>query len=316
MNEENKYILKANYVDASQCRNLISADIWADMCAARQSVPKELQNLSNYGSVDGYPVAVYVNDRFHGLFNMNLHKDDDLFRMEEGTQHAIMICNHGTAPEATFNAEAEFTDDSPWEVEYCGTEDATWAKDGLNQLIQFVMTGDDATFREELSDYLDVDAAIDYLIALYALGLANHTDQDLVLVSYGDVWIPSLYDMETAFGLSEDGSIGYDPSDFLPYRTDMGWYSDTGNLLWDRLLRNFADEICERYSILRSQILDPESICNRVVAFMDGIPTAIYEAEEAINSHPQSYEESRTQMLNYITQRIESLDEIFLKGLN
>ena len=315
-NEESKYILKANYVDASQCRNLVSADVWADMCATRPSLSKELQGLSNYGAVDGYPVAVYINDQFHGLFTMNLHKDDDLFAMEAGEQHAIMICNHGTTPEATFYAEAEFTEDSPWEVEYCGTNDAEWAKNSLNELIRFVRTSDDATFREELHKYLDVDAAIDYLIALYALGLTNHTDQDLVLVNYGDVWIPSLYDMETAFGLSEDGFSWQDPTEFLPRYTGSRWDSDTGHLLWDRLLQNFADEICVRYQILRTGILNPQMLCNRVTTFVDEIPVVIYETEEEINPHPHSYEESKMQILNYIPKRIEVLDEIFLKGLN
>lgn len=315
-NEENKYILKANYVDASQCRNLVCADVWADMCAARPLLPKELHTLSNYGAVDGYPVAIYLNDRFYGLFTMNLHKDDDLFAMKEGAQHAIMICNHGSMPEATFHAEAEFTENSPWEVEYCGTKDDAWAKDSFNELIRFVRISDDATFRKELSAYLDVDAAIDYLIALYALGLTNHTDQDLVLVNYGDVWIPSLYDMETAFGLAEGGSDLHDPTVFLPTRDGDGWNSDTGHLLWDRLLQNFGDEICARYQILRTQILDPQTLCNRVTAFTDRIPSVIYEEEEEINPHPQSYGESKAQILNYIPGRIEALDKIFLKGLN
>lgn len=315
-NEENKYILKADHVDASLCRNLISANVWADICAARTSLAEELLPLSNYGAVDGYPVALYINDQFYGLYNMNLHKDDDLFGMKDGEQHAIMICNHGFAPESTFHAEAEFTENSPWEVEYCGTEDTSWAKDSFNRLIRFVKTADDATFRKELSDYLDVEAAIDHLIALYALGLTNYADQDLMLVSYGDVWIPSMYDMETAFGLSGNGSEMRDPDAFLPFRTDSGWDSATGHLLWNRLIRNFGDEICTRYQVLRTRILDPDMLCDRVIAFTDEIPTSIYEAEDKTNPHPQSHEESIAQILNYIPERIQALDEIFLKGLN
>lgn len=311
-NKENKYILKANYVDTSQCRNLVCADIWADICAARPGISEELVSLSNYGAVDGYPVALYINDQFSGLYNMNLHKDDDLFGMEEDEQHAIMISNHGAAPEAAFRGEAVFTEDSPWEVEYCGTEDSTWAKDSLNQLIRFVMTSDDATFRKELSQHLDVDAAIDYLIAMYALGLTNHKVQDLVLVSYGGVWIPSLYDMETAFGLMEGGDGWYEPSAFLPVQANGEWDSSTGHLLWDRLLQNFYDEICARYTNLRAQILNPDQLCGRVTDFMDGIPDLIYNAEETQNPHPKTYTEHRAQILQYIPERIAALDSIFM----
>ena len=314
-NPESKYILKANYVDTSQCRNLICADIWADMCATRASVPKELKELSNYGAVDGWPVAVYLNDVFHGLFNMNLHKDDDLFSMKKTELHAIMISNHGQTPEATFHAEAVFNGNSPWEVEFCGTEDSTWAKENFNALIRFVMTSDDATFRKNLHLFLDVDAAIDYLIAAYALGLINHADQDLVMVTYGDVWIPTLYDMETAFGLQEDGAGWFNPTEQLPLYSDSTWDSGTGNLLWDRLMQNYFDEICDRYKDLRMQILDPQALCERVTAFTDGIPTAIYDAEENTNPAPISYKEHIKQILQYIPQRITNLDQIFLEGI-
>ena len=247
---------------------------------------------------------------------MNLHKDDDLFNMKDGERNAIMICNHNTTSEATFHTEAKFTEDSPWEVEYCGTEDSSWAKESFNQLIRFVIESDDVTFREKLPEYLDVDAAIDYLIAIYALGLVNHKAQDLVLVSYGGVWIPSLYDMETAFGLSEDGSVAYAPTEFLPRRAESGWDSGTGHLLWDRLLQNFEDKILERYASLRSEILDPQALSNRITVFTDAIPTIFYDTEDKVFSHPQTYKDSKMQILSYIFDRIEVLDNIFLKGLD
>lgn len=314
-NKENKYILKANYVDTSQCRNLVCADVWADICAARKAVPQELLELSNYGAVDGYPVALYIDDQFSGLYNMNLHKDDDLFGMEDDAQRAIMISNHGGLPEAAFRAEAIFTEDSPWEVEFCGTQDSTWAKDSLNQLIRFVMTSDDAAFRNELHQYLDVDAAIDYLIAMYALGLTQHKVQDFVLASYGGVWIPSLYDMETAFGLMEDGTGWYEPSAFLPLQVNGVWDSGTGHLLWDRLLQNFYDEICDRYKVLRTQILDPQQLCERVTTFTNQIPAVIYDTEDMVNPHSRTYEEHKIQILRYIPACISALDQIFMKGL-
>ena len=77
--KEHKYILKANYADVTQSRNLICADVWSDMAASRANVHPRLVRTSNYGAVDGFPVSVWHNSEFLGLYTLNLHKDDDLF---------------------------------------------------------------------------------------------------------------------------------------------------------------------------------------------------------------------------------------------
>ena len=310
-NKESKYILKANYADPSLCRNLVCADVWAELCASRASLPARMRSLSNYGAVDGFPVALYLNDQFYGLYTMNLHKDDDLFGMQKGERHAIMICNASGSAEARFRAPTEFSDNSTWEVEFCGTENTAWAKEQLNELIQFVMTADDAQFRAQLGQHLDVDSAIDYLLAIYALGLPAHGMKDLVLISYGSVWIPSLYDMEDGFGLFHDGSGAYDASEFLPVRAKDGWDSATGNLLWDRLLDNFEDEIIQRYAVLRKTVFTPDGLCARISSFTDAISDELYAADAARNPLPFIDPITKDQMFNYIQTRLPALDKIF-----
>ena len=116
-----KYILKANYNDPSHCRNVVCADIWAEMVQSRARLPRELTVLSNYGAADGFPVSVYLNDEFHGLYTLTLHKDDDLFGMEDGKKQALLILNDASSEEAYFRAETSFGLGSPWEIEFCGT---------------------------------------------------------------------------------------------------------------------------------------------------------------------------------------------------
>ncbi len=313
-NKENKYILKANYIDPTSCRNLVCADVWADICKTREHLPKQFAGLSNYGAVDGFPVALYINDRFEGLYTMNLHKDDDLFGMKDGEKQAILISNNFQSPEALFRAPAAFHDGSPWEVEYCGTEDQSWVKEGLNELIDFVMTADDAAFRTGLAQYLDVESAVDYLIAVYALGLTDNGRQNLVLVSYGAPWTASLYDMENAFGLNLEGTAHYAPEQFLPVRTADGWDSATDSLLWDRLLKNFEPEIRARYIQLRQSVLDPDALCERVEGFVSTVPDTVYQAEWDTWTRTFAGADEPAQITTYIRQRIAALDLIFMEG--
>ncbi len=132
---EHKYVLKANYRDISQVRNLSAANLWADMAACRPNLYETLKRTSNYGAVDGFPVIVYLNGEFHGLYTMNLHIDDDLYQMKKAYD-AVMITNSKEPDECRFYTEATFTDQkNAWEVEFCGTgEGDQWAKEKLNEL--------------------------------------------------------------------------------------------------------------------------------------------------------------------------------------
>lgn len=306
-NPENKYILKANYQDPSQCKNLVCADIWASIVKSRQNPAPQLARTSNYGAVDGFPVVLYANHRFQGLYTMNLHKDDDLFAMEDGQHHAIMIVNHTDSDEAWFRAEAEFGEDTPWEVEFCGTEDPTWAKDRLNALIRFVNDSDDETFSRELHKHLDIDSAVDYFIAMYALGLQEHCAKDLILFTYGenDPWTLSMYDMEEAF----------DPEGVMPKLNNGVWDSGTGSLFWDRFLNTFSQQIAARYSQLRGDILSADSTQNQIQNYIGQIPAAYYKADADKNGYPAFDPTDADSMIRSVHGMCGELDSLFNGGV-
>jgi len=229
-----------------------------------------------------------------------------------------MISNAQTMPESLFMAEAVFDEDaSDWELEYCGTEfDTEWAKESLNELIRFVMTSDDATFRSELHKYLDVDGAIDYLIFIYAMGLQEAGARDLVLIRYEDtVWIPTVYDMECALGLDADNAVYLSPDDsdvFVPLFIDGSWNSGTGSLLWDRFFNLFLDEIKARYVELRGGVLSNQTMIDALYARRDSVPAELMEMDlELYSARTLPEYNPWYQMAEYIDARLTSLDMLF-----
>lgn len=310
--KEHKYILKANYNDATQCRNIVCANIWADIVASRSGADSKLLGLSNHGAVDGFPVAVYINNEFHGLYTMNLHKDDDLFEIEEGEHQAVAILNYNTSDEALFRAQSEFGENSDWEIEACGTEDSAWAQESFNKLICFAINSSDEEFKEDLWEYLDIDAAVDYLITMYCLGLTRNGTKDLVMITYdGNVWIPSMYDMEKAFSLFDDGTGANAADMFLPYKDGSVWCSGTESLLWDRLIQNYTETIQNRYMELRKTILDESNICQRVDDFVSCIPEEYYSADMMKYGTEEKSDFNPVQQIKeYIAQRLPIMDEI------
>ena len=312
---EHKYILKANYRDFSQARNLIAANLWADMAKTRTDLFETLRHTSNYGAVAGFPVIVYHNGEFHGLYTMNLHIDDDLYQMDNAYD-AVMISNSTEPEETRFYANAAFEDEkTAWEVEFCGTEDNNqWAKDQLNELITFVMSSDDTTFHESLGDYLDINGAIDYLIFLYVTGLQDNAAKDLVLLKYHncDVWIPSVYDMEHAFGLASGGTEYLSSDVFLPVKKDGVWDSETNSLLWDRLLQIFELEIQARYTELRQRVLTEEGLTARVNMQMAMIPEDYYKRDIKLWPRQLPDGSQQDQMVAYICDRLSILDTVLV----
>ena len=87
--ESNKYCLKANYIDFSQSRNIVSANIWRDVVASRKHIDKNIAELQNYGAIDGYPIMVFINDKYQGIYTMNIPKDDDTYNI--GDDEGLLI---------------------------------------------------------------------------------------------------------------------------------------------------------------------------------------------------------------------------------
>ena len=316
-NREHKYILKANYKDVSQCRNIVGAWLWTEIVKSRKTIPERLSALPAYGAVDGFPIAVYFNGEFFGLYTLNLHKDEDLYQMKKGAREAVVICNEQKTDESLFRSKAAFlpNNESDWEIEFSGTGDDVWVRDSFNGLISFVMESDDVTFHEHLHEYLDLDAAIDYLIFIYALGLEDSGAKDLVMLSYGDQWIPSAYDMDEAFGLDALDSVYRKPEVFLPRQMDGAWGSGTGSLLWDRILNSFTEQFLDRYHELRSGPLSEENLIGSVRRFSSQIPESFYDYDWYLYpGRDEQFAHMDQQIEQYIPSRLKLLDDLFKGG--
>lgn len=312
-NEENKFILKANYIDVSRSRNIICAEVWSQMVSTRKDAHSRLKDTSNNGAVDGFPVEVYLNDEFIGIYNLTLHKDDSLFAMNEGKKDGIVIINEGNSQEGLFRQTVKWDETQDWEVEFCGTENDEWIKSKTNAFIEFVISSTDEEFKNDLSKYADVNSLIDYIIAIYTLGLNSNYSKDLIFITYDDgPFIASLFDMENAFGMLADGS-GFESPDYgLPIKKEGKWSSGTDSILWDKIIRNYHQEIQDKYTELRRNTLSEENILKITESKISEIPATVNQADfELYNEQPLQDISHLEQIQIYTKKRIELLDNIF-----
>lgn len=96
---QDKYCLKANYIDFSHARNVVSAKLWGQAVKSRaNSSPMTDRALVNGGAVDGFPICLVINDEYQGLYTFNIPKDGWMAGMGEGDAECIVASESATYP--------------------------------------------------------------------------------------------------------------------------------------------------------------------------------------------------------------------------
>ena len=316
---ESKYCLKANYVDFSQARNVVCGRLYGDVVASRTDPNEDLLLAPNGGAIDGRPVLVYVNGVYHGLYTMNIPKDEWMFGMDNDDTHLQQAMLFGEIWSDSVALKTHVPYDyvsGGWELEYCSTEDTDtkWVADSFNALIDFVNNTDGAAFRQGIGNYLDVDAAIDNMLFTYLICARDNTSKNILWATYdGKVWIPSMYDMDGVCGMFWDGKTYNAVDDMMPrIREDGSISPNASNNLWKKLFDNYQDEIVARYWQLREGPMSTEAVTDRFREFFASVPPAFYDYErEAWPSVPGNDLDHQTQIVTYMAARLAVFDEFF-----
>lgn len=312
--KESKFCLKANYIDHSHARNIISANLWADVVKSRSnydSLPEELRTSPNNGAIDGFPIKVYNNGTYQGIYTWNIPKDGWMTSMDDELDtHCILYSEDYHS--GCFRRLAQINGND-WTDELHDTVPES-IKTSFNKAINHVMNTTDEVFKANLSNYFDVLSLIDYYIFQYVIcGLDSMGKNQIYLTYDGIHWIASAYDMDSTFGLYWNGSSFVSPE----YRMQEDYESMhgySGNLLYIRLEENFPDEIKARYNELRTSVLNYSNMFTKFERFMDVIGSDLYDEDITIYTGiPSKTTNHLTQIRNYIRDRFTYVDNEIAK---
>ena len=311
--KQNKFVLKANYIDHSHARNIVSARIWSEIVACRSdysTLPQELRTSPNNCAINGFPIKVTINDTYQGLYTWNIPKDGWMFNMDENNANHAVLCaelnNNGNTTAITacqFRQEAAISG-GDWSLEFPDNLNAN-IKTSFNNLINFVINSSDSQFKYGIDKYLDVQSAIDYYIYAYYGGFIDSLAKNLIMMTFdGTKWFASMYDMDSTWGLYFDGGH------FVPNNIQCPeQYQETNSLLWQRIEKCFAKELKERYTELRTNILSVEHITKLFNDFMSIIGNELYAEDlKAYPSIPQGNINHLQQITDFVTARSTYVD--------
>ena len=299
---QNKHVYKANWIDLSHARNVVSARLWADVVKSRANypeLPELLRTSPNQGAVDGFPVKVYAGGVYQGRYTLNIPKDKWTFNMDDELDNHCVLYGENYVS-GCFRATANING-SDWTDEIHDTVPAS-VKARWNQVIEFVMNSTDEEFRTNLSQYFYVDSLIDYyLFGLASCGLDAFGKNQIYATYDGQKWIASMYDMDSTWGLYWDGSkfvsASYGRNEF----EDMV-QGRQGNLLYMRLEQLFAAQLKARWAELKSGALSVENIINRFERFTDIVSAELVKEDYASATGGGAFTGIPSQATNNIQQ--------------
>lgn len=260
---QSKYCLKANWVDRTHSRNIVTAKLATQV----QQKYDVLSNAPRNGLVDGFPVEIYINGDFLGLYTFNIPKDDWQFNMDSDNPDNIVVSGETYTPTNLFFEKPNL---NHWSVEVGQESDETLEK--LTRMFSFVIDSSDEEFKANFEQYLDLDAALNYYVMVDFAYLADNHGQNMLLATYdGEKWYLSLYDLDTSWGSYWNGYI------LNPYNEEL--LDMSRNNLFARMEKNFGKELAERYFELRQDILSKDHVMNEFENFKDSIPTISFIKE-------------------------------------
>lgn len=277
-----KFCLKANWIDHLHARNVVNAKLYGQMCRTRAdwlNYPERFRESPNCACVDGFPVMVYANGVYQGLYTWNIAKDDFMSNMDDESEtDCMLIADRPYAPGVLFSGPSVIdTNKTDWTDEL-HDEAPQWVHDSWEAAQTFVRNSSDVDFAAGIEQYFYLSSLIDrYIFNLVFTYIGGYAKSQAYYTYDGVKWMSSMYDLDTAWSLNTYGT-GWHATD-LPM-ADYTWDNDhvrANNVLLDKVARVFPAQIKSRYAELRAGVLTAGNILWQFEHFIDPIEGRLAE---------------------------------------
>ena len=176
----------------------------------------------------------------------------------------------------------------------------------IDALVEWVFsTKDDvAKFKAEFTQHFNLHYTLMYYIITEAFGMIDSRAKNMFLNTWdGQIWFPVLYDMDTAFGLNNEGVNNFSYN--IEYGDAIGSqnvYNGSSSVLWNNFKEAYAEEIKALYQTMRSE---GKMSAEAVLAALDEVTSAFSKAlynVDAANKYVGPLEESGDSTYLYCAQ--------------
>ena len=273
-------------------------------------LPDGIKNSPNNGVIDGFPVQVYINGEYCGLYCWTIPKCDWMVGMDSSNvNHALLSAEFNDNGDIAYqynpcNFNALWDGNSDYFDVEIGTNDTTLVS-SLNRVISAVMNSDKTT----LEPVLDIQGAIDYFIFQTVILGTDGLAKNMLLATYDMIkWYLCPYDMDATFDLDWEGEIS-EAYDTLP----PGYpYNNRYSSLLTYIMDGYNNEYKARYFELRKSVLSYSSIVDEFEKYIAIYGEDIY-IQDTINfpEIPSVSDNTLNSLRTFVEERLDYLDDYY-----
>ncbi len=296
-----KYCLKANYIDPTHACNIVSARLAASM----QRCYGLFEHAPNAGVVDGFPVWVVLNGEPAGLYTWNIPKDEWMLGLDKNNENHIAMFGESWEDNVVFFESDWQNFQKGWVFEVGEANAENKAK--FKRLYQFVRDATDEEFRANADQYLDLDACFNYYCFMCVSYAPDNRGKNILLVTRdGQRWAPTLYDLDSLWGIDWKGTGLWDAYGEINLDTVIQCRG-----LFGRIRDCFPEEVRARYAELRQYPLSRANIRAEFERFRAEIPEEYYEMDKALWYPNDDYIRSYERMYSLLDEYLPRVDAAF-----
>lgn len=261
------FTFKADVASSEGANNVELVKLYNDACPYK--TPPQLEDETVRQGIDGYPIVIFQNDgtntTFIGKYNFNNDKGTpEVFGFDDNDE-SWEIRNNTSDRVIWKNDDFSGTD---WLNDFEGRHpDGNTDPTNLAALSAWIKSTDTtglsetekaerlATFRAELGNWMDVDSTLFYYLFTELFLMVDSRAKNAFPTRYdGGVWCWLPYDMDTAIGINNEGSLtfGYQLEDIDKTSTGADVYNGQNSVLWNNVREAFQDELRTMYQELSS----------------------------------------------------------------
>ena len=269
-----------NFYDAYNVRNSVTTELFKQVRKTSKAIDKRLEKF--YGTSDSEPVLFFVNDTFLGVFRLSIPSGSYTMNVDNNAKDCAIIRSNSSNSVSYFKAFDK--QNSIWKIRYNSTSNTNWIYNSINTMTDFVINSDKKQFKEGISQYLDVDGMIDYMVTVYCSGAADNVGRAFMLQTYNKkIWTPVIYDASASLGMNMVGKLDTFEDRLVPEKKSDGTISSgTGSLLWDKMLESFNKEIKQKYNKVKNSVFSVNNVTRLYDKFKNQVPKSIYNAEKEL----------------------------------
>ena len=306
----NNFVLKADYNDILHARNVVGAKLWSKVVQSRSdydTLPEELKNSPNNGAIDGFPVRVYVDGAYKGLYNWTIPKCDWMVGMNSANANHVLLSAefNDNGDVAYLNNPCNFNTLWDGSEDYFSVEigeNSAELVSSLNTIISSIINSDSASLEQSL----DIKSAIDYFIFQEVILGTDGLAKNMLLATYDMTkWYLSAYDMDSTFDLDWNGQILDCYDEGMPNPP----YNNQFSSLLQYIKDNYSAAYVARYTELRKSVLSYSSIIEEFEKYISIFGEDVYIQDTAIYPDiPSVVDNTLTSLQSFVKDRLGYLD--------